>query len=677
VAKSQDIKKPPFGSETELSRGKRMFFSVLSLVIPFFMLVLLEVGLRIGGYGEYPPLFKPIPGYEAYLQPDERVAARYFTSIENIPGIPFDSFRKEKDPDAIRIVVQGGSTAAGFPFYFGGSFPDMLEQRLLMTFPGRPIEVINTAMAAVNSYTLLDFTDEILEHDPDAILIYAGHNEYYGALGVGSSQLLGTNPALIHLYLGLKRFRTTQLLQSVIRGVVGLFSSSSDDGPAGATLMQNMVGEQRIPLDSELYEAGLNQFSYNLDRLLETYQEAGIPVFIGTVASNERDHRPFISGSGAREAAEAGSGDTRSNTEIESTIREAVGLFASGDSTRGMESISSVIAEHPTYASAYFARGRMSEALGSFNSAREDYQIAKEYDELRFRAPAALNTIIREKATAHGATLVETEEALRAASQNGIIGSYLMLEHLHPTIQGYFVIADAFYDALAEVDFGAESASGWETEIGDRAARTNLLITPLDSLVGVYRIQQLMANWPFQPVGGSTVQFDTLHAETAVGDLALRLYQKDIRRIDALDALQQTATRVGDYVMALQSIFAIIQRYPFLPGPYLSAANIQMGIGRLAEAEQYVLASLERGDSSEGRQILGSLLLNKNMPEESLPHLEQALVLEPGNMGARYNLAGALALLQRYDEARVQAETVLRDHPDNVDARRLLESLPR
>ena len=41
-------------------------------------------------------------------------------------------------------------------------------------------------MAAVNSYVLLDFVDEILDVDPDAVLIYAGHNEYLGVFGVAS-----------------------------------------------------------------------------------------------------------------------------------------------------------------------------------------------------------------------------------------------------------------------------------------------------------------------------------------------------------------------------------------------------------------------------------------------------------------------------------------------------------
>ncbi len=40
----------------------------------------------------------------------------------------------------------------------------------------------------MNSYTFYDKIDDILKEDPDAILIYAGHNEFYGAPGIGSSK---------------------------------------------------------------------------------------------------------------------------------------------------------------------------------------------------------------------------------------------------------------------------------------------------------------------------------------------------------------------------------------------------------------------------------------------------------------------------------------------------------
>jgi hypothetical protein len=46
----------------------------------------------------------------------------------------------------------------------------MLKQRLQRTFPHRDIEVITTAMATVNSYTLLDFAAVILNSKIASVL---------------------------------------------------------------------------------------------------------------------------------------------------------------------------------------------------------------------------------------------------------------------------------------------------------------------------------------------------------------------------------------------------------------------------------------------------------------------------------------------------------------------------
>ena len=201
--------------------ARRRLFTAVMLLLPVLFFVLLEVGLRLGGYGGSWPLFEPVPGYESYLYQNREVARRYFHGVDNVPTGLSDAFRGEKDSSVVRIVVQGGSSAAGYPFYYGGSFSRMLEQRLQQTFPGRTIEVVNTALAAVNSYTLRDFTAEILAIEPDAVLIYAGHNEYYGALGVGSSESFGRHPAVVNLDLRLQNFRTVQGLRDLLSAIAG------------------------------------------------------------------------------------------------------------------------------------------------------------------------------------------------------------------------------------------------------------------------------------------------------------------------------------------------------------------------------------------------------------------------------------------------------------------------
>ena len=62
---------------------------------------------------------------------------------------------------------------------------------------------------------------------PDAILIYAGHNEYYGALGAGSTETLGAVPGFVRFYVRLQRFKTFLLLRNVVGNAIGLARGDS------------------------------------------------------------------------------------------------------------------------------------------------------------------------------------------------------------------------------------------------------------------------------------------------------------------------------------------------------------------------------------------------------------------------------------------------------------------
>ncbi len=642
---------------------KKVGFYLVMILLPVLFFILLEAGLRAAGYGESYPLFVPVEGYPDYLRPNPDVAGRYFETIENLPGIPFDSFKSRKDTASFRIFVQGGSTAAGFPFYFGGSFPDMLEQRLLQTFPGRTIEVINTAMAAVNSHTLADFVDEVIAQDPDLVLIYAGHNEYYGALGVGSSESLGRSPQFVRLYLKLRRFRVVQGLRSLLAGVVGAISGArTSDDDSGGTLMKRMVGEQRIPFGSDLFKAGLRQFEYNLSDILARYKGADVPVLIGTVVSNERDQRPFISGL---------SPSTNPET-YQGRMQTIMAHVARADTSAALSGIRQLIATDSLAATTFYLEAKLLDRPGSYDRARSSYKRAKDRDELRFRAPEEINRIIREAAEGTGAIVVDTESAVAADSESGIPGANVMTEHLHPNIQGYFLLADAFYDAMRT----ARLIGDWTQAIGRDVARRELLVTSIDSIAGAYRVQSLQNSWPFQPIGAPKAALDTIAAGTVEGRLGLAIFQRDMRRVDALEELHRHYLRSGRLIPALQSLLSIIQRYPFLAQPYLAAGDVLMRMGRYEEALEYVLASLDRETSATGLRMAGSLLVQRGRHSEAVPYLRGAVELEPENLQALYNLAGAYALSRQSGQARAVARRILQIYPDHADTQRLLQSLP-
>ena len=110
--------------------------------------------------------------------------------------------------------------------------------------------------------------DEVIAQQPDAVLIYVGHNEYLGILGVGSTMRYSAQPAVTRAFLAARELRLFQWLASVH---ARLSNAQGQAGtPAADSLMERVAGARTIPFDSRLYARGVAQFRDNLERLLRT-----------------------------------------------------------------------------------------------------------------------------------------------------------------------------------------------------------------------------------------------------------------------------------------------------------------------------------------------------------------------------------------------------------------------
>ena len=268
---------------------------LVTVLLPFVLLLAAEAVLRVAGVGRLEPLFVPVAGTPGYLQPNPEAIRRFFPDPATAPDVSIDTtwFPARKSAGTLRIFVQGESSAAGFPYGRWASPAALLQQRLQRAYPDRNVEVINTAMAAVTSYVLLDLADEIIAQRPDAVVIYAGHNEYLGIGGVGSSLASAKSPALARAVAALRRVHLYRGFERLVAPLVG--SKHDPLVERGSTLMARVARERSIALGSDLFARGEEQFSGNLSRLLGKYREAGVQVFIGTLASNLRDQPPFVS----------------------------------------------------------------------------------------------------------------------------------------------------------------------------------------------------------------------------------------------------------------------------------------------------------------------------------------------------------------------------------------------
>jgi tetratricopeptide (TPR) repeat protein len=658
------------------SPGRRVLFWAITLSIPLLFFLLLEGGLRAAGYGASYPLFEEVDRPADYRVQSRDVARRYFQNTRDVPTPMHDLFLARKPEGGLRIFVQGGSTAAGFPFYHGGAFSRMLDTRLRATLPERTVEVVNTSMAAVNSFTLLDLSNEILREAPDAVLIYAGHNEYYGAFGVGSTETFGGSPGLVRLYLKLRKARTVQLLHGGLARVATLAAPAAED--RSSSLMARMVGRQSIPYGSRDYERGIRQFEGNLRALLQRYREAGVPVFVATLVANERDHPPFSTA-------------FQSDTDEAAWRKRFAGAREALD--RGDLSVAIDILEELTRADTLAADGFY--ALGlAFDAARDSvralqaFRAASDRDALRFRAPSVFNDVIRRLAEEEGAVVVDVEAHFRRFARNGIIGSTEMLEHLHPTVQGYFLISDAFYEALLSSEMLDMQRAH---PVARDRARSQVRLTLADSLVGVLRVRHLVSAWPFQPVGAAPSPVPFPEQSLTEGRIALDLYQSRATWLEAMENLARALEDEGRSRESVRTREAMIQSYPMLSEPYAGLARLYVRLGDDDRAADHFRLAIHHGDrTGTAHGLLGAILLQRGMTamradgRSAADHLEQARVmlerarsLDPRNPQTLYNLSGAYTQLARFDEARRTAEELLRLQPEHVAARQLLASLPR
>ena len=294
-------------AQKPLARAGRPLFWLVLLLLPLMLLLLLEGALRVVGYGTDLPLFVPHPAHPAYLTARPDAVRRFVPTGVTPPNVTIEPqyFLAAKPANGLRFFVQGESSAAGYPYGLGASLAGLLDGRLRRSWPEHHVEVINTAMSAVNSYSMLSYADDIIAQQPDGVLIYAGHNEYVGILGVGASESGLGSSLFTRLSLALRPYRLYQAVEQLTSAVSATAPADESLSPAASqqkgalqqkrTLMARLAQSQFVPLHSELYQAGLMQYRRNLGALLTKYQQAGVPVFLATIASNVAEQKPFQS----------------------------------------------------------------------------------------------------------------------------------------------------------------------------------------------------------------------------------------------------------------------------------------------------------------------------------------------------------------------------------------------
>ncbi len=565
----------------KLSPKRRILFNFIFIALSLSLLVFAELGLRLFSYGGSMRLFVDhrVENYEDYYIVNPFVGLKYFNQFKATEATN-DIFLKDKPENSFRIFVLGSSTIYGFPYEKNLMATRILHKRLQDAYPDKTIEMVNTSITAINTVTLKDFSRQIMEYEPDALLIYAGHNEFYGAYGIGSNERTIGSSFLRTVHFKLINLRLYQLMQSAIQGITGKGSNISGDSDQKGTLMKRIVNDKEIAYDSEKYKHGVEQFQDNLADILNQANKNEIPVFLSDLISNVKDIPPF---------GDIGSG----SQSAKFNYNAALDALSSGDTVL----------------------------------AKELFYKAKDLDPVRFRASEEINQVIYKLVKEKGARLIPAKEQFSKASPGGIIGNNLLAEHVHPNIEGQFLLADLFYLRIVQSRLIGDSPNSLSAK-SPEYYRRNWAYTPLDSLIGDFKVKQLMSYWPYKSLDNEVRFRDVFKPEGTVENFAFSVITDPDASVESLHhELGEYYEENSDYINALKEYEALAYINPSWSDYLNTAANSLFNLNDLNGAEKYLRESIKYTPTYFSFSMLGEIAYIKHDYKNALSLYEKAYKL--------------------------------------------------
>ncbi|HUU92159.1 MAG TPA: SGNH/GDSL hydrolase family protein [Phycisphaerae bacterium] len=378
-----------------------------------------------------------------------------------------DSFAAEKGPDEFRIFCLGGSTVQGRPFAIETSFTTWLQLNLQAADPRRQWKVVNCGGISYASYRLVPILEEVLGYEPDLVILYTGHNEFLEDREYG--HIRDMPRAVAWPWERLTQTRTYNLVRE---GYVYLAGSpratARGDRPVlGAetdAMLDYRDGFGRYHRDDKWRRDVIEHFRFNVGRMVQMARSAGVAMILMNPVCNLRDAPPLKSQHRDGLAA-------REQRRWESLCREAEAQFGT-DVSEAVELLGQAAAIDDQYAGLHYSLAKCYDALKRTAEARKAYTRAKELDVCPLRILEPMNDAILDIARRTGTPLVDVWDLFAQRSRDGIPGGYLLIDHVHPTIAGHRLIADALTGELARLRI-VRPVEGWE-QARDAKARRHL-----------------------------------------------------------------------------------------------------------------------------------------------------------------------------------------------------------
>jgi tetratricopeptide (TPR) repeat protein len=627
----------------------------------------LELVLRLAGYG-YPTSFllrTRIRGHDFYV-PNARFTFRFFSAAQARPALPI-RIAADKSTNAYRIFLFGESAANGDPdptFGVGRYLQVLLRER----FPGTDFEVLCVAITGINSHAILPIARECARHQGDLWLVYMGNNEMVGPFG--AETVFGAQAprlGLVRASLAVKGTRVGQLLDA-LAGRLNRHSPS----PKSWGGMQ-MFKDSRLRHDDPARLRAYENFRRNLEDILRAGRHSGVPVMLSTVAVNVKECAPFAS---LHASGLVGSEEASWNK----TYEEGVALESQGSYREALARYKEAARIDSQNADLQFRVGTCDLALTNYDQARRDFELARDYDALSFRADTTINQAIKAAAARHagqGVCLVDAAEVLAQSSPARIPGLDFFYEHVHLNFDGNYLLALSFGeqvkrllpDSITVRDKGSWAAA----ELCDR----RLAVTVWDRQRVWQPIFNRISYPPFTGQLNHDAFFKMCEAKLneAKAQMSLQTPEQARQMYEQALALapednllhgnfEKFLEAAGDLTQAIAESQRVCELVPYLPGPCYYTGTLLIRQGRIREAEEYFARAIAiRSDYAQAHNELGLIFAGKHKTGKAVACFNRAIRADPSFADAHFNLGFLNQCEGKSDEAMAHYDEAARLQP--------------
>ena len=620
-----------------LSTRKKFLFAAVAFAAAA---LLAELGLALVGVRPVAATEDTSEGFSGLVSIYEREGDRYRTAGATVRKTFNDqTFLADKPQNGFRFFVLGGSSAYGYPWGAGVAFGAIVADVAAAAHPERTLEGVNAAGISYAMHRLNIVADEVLRYEPDALIIYSGHNEFvepgfYDALRERSAALNRVEYALGHsrVYSALYRLRR----------------SAAAGERSAADALDVTVRRESVPFTQAEKEKIVADFRAGLERLVTRARKAGVRVAILPVPANLRDWRPDRSDSGGLQPAQQERW-TRARLDGER-------LLAANDWAGAMEELERARALAPLHAETHYLLAQAYEGAGRYDDARAAYSAACDLDLSPVRRVSGINGAARAVAREQQALLVDADALFTDHSDHGLVGYNLIEDYVHPNREGHELIAWQLWNAMED--------AGWfgDREV-DSAGRRDIFDATLAARTTDVAEHENVV-W--------LVNQGVILRNQGQDELAMEKYRQALA-IDPgyagalwnLGALSADAGRLDEAASLLGRLLAVD---PGHTEARVRCAEVLARLGRGAEALQQLQAA-------SGADADAKLLNNQGAVYEVLGDapraralFERAVAADPDYAPARANLGKVLLAGGDNAGAREQFAAALRLQPDSAPA---------